>query len=256
MIAVSGLTGAGLDDLRAALDRLSARAGDRARVDGPARLHVDRSFTLKGIGTVVTGTLWSGELQAGQEVRLRAGGAERACPERPGARPRRATGRVAGQRVALNLAGVGREEVQRGDVVTDDASAHADLPGRCAWCGWTVAPSALRRGTRVQFHHGTRETPARVAPLEGETLEPGCRRLRSCGWSGRSCRPRGDRFVIRRVAPPDTIGGGGWSTPRPRRHGPGVEHAKRLTALASADPLERLAAVLDEARSGLRAGRW
>src|SRR4051794_12832977 len=67
VIAVSGLTGAGLDDLRAALDRLAARAAGRASRDGPAVLHVDRSFTLRGIGTVVTGTLWSGELRAGTE---------------------------------------------------------------------------------------------------------------------------------------------------------------------------------------------
>ena len=254
MIAVSGLTGAGLEDLRAALDRLSAGAGDRARVEGPARLHVDRSFTLKGIGTVVTGTLWSGELHAGQEVRLQPG--ELSARVRSVQVHDRAVDRAGpGQRVALNLAGVGREEVQRGDVVTDDTAltptflidAVVRLDG---------GAERLRRGTRVQFHHGTRETPARVVPLEGETLEPGVQAFAQLRLERPVVPARGDHFVIRRVAPPDTIGGGWVVDARPRRHGPGVEHAKRLTALASADPLERLAAVLDEARSGTPRGRW
>src|SRR4051812_14055902 len=70
VVPVSALIGSGLDDLRAALDEVAGRLPGRARDGGPPRLHVDRSFTLRGIGTVVTGTLWSGELAAGDAVRV------------------------------------------------------------------------------------------------------------------------------------------------------------------------------------------
>ena len=192
----------------------------------------------------MTGTLWSGELHAGQEVRLQPG--ELSARVRSVQVHDRAVDRAApGQRVALNLAGVGREEVQRGDVVTDEHHAHARRSWSMRSCGWTVAPSALRRGTRVQVHHGTRETPARVVPLEGETLEPGVQAFAQLRLERPVVPARGDHFVIRRVAPPDTIGGGWVVDARPRRHGPGVEHAKRLTR-----PRERRPARAARGRAG------
>jgi selenocysteine-specific elongation factor len=248
-VAVSGLTGAGIDELRASLDRVAAEVEPRAQLDGPPRLHVDRSFTLKGIGTVVTGTLWSGELEAGSAVRIE-----------PGGRSARVRGvqvhdhsvrrALAGQRVALNLAGTSRDQVRRGDVVTlGHGLAPTYLVDGIVLLDRGAEP--LRRGTRVHVHHGTRESPARLTPLERDTLEAGIAAFAQLRLEQPIVPAAGDRFVIRRVAPPDTIGGGTILDPRPRRHGPGSEHVQRLTALASGDPLERLTLALEDARSGL-----
>ena len=112
VVAVSAKTGAGLDDLRAALARTADRSG-QGGADAPTRLYVDRVFTLRGIGTVVTGTLWSGSIADGDELRVEPGGREirvRSVQvhDTPVARAE------AGQRVALSLPGVERRELRGG----------------------------------------------------------------------------------------------------------------------------------------------
>jgi selenocysteine-specific elongation factor len=153
---------------------------------------------------------------------------------------------TAGSRVALNLAGVERKDVSRGDVVLGGG----DGPTPTHYIDATVellpgAGGPLRRGMRVHVHHGTRDSPARVEPLEAGLVQL---RLE------RPLMPlRGDRFVLRRIAPPGTIGGGEVLDPAPRKHGPGGEHVRRLRALESADPLEALRLELEAAPSGLAA---
>jgi selenocysteine-specific elongation factor len=252
VVPVSGLTGAGLEDLRAAIDAVALRTSSRADRQGPARLHVDRSFTLRGIGTVVTGTLWAGRLEAGQEVRLEPGG-RRARVRSVQVHDRPVEHSAAGQRVALNLVGVERDEVERGDVVTADPGLRPTYLVDAS-VGLRAGVRPLRRGARVHLHHGTRETPARVVPLEGEALEPGAPGLAQLRLERQIVPAAGDRFVLRQVAPPDTIGGGEIVDPHPRKHGPGEAHVKRLAALAGGDRLERLALTLDETPSGLTAG--
>jgi selenocysteine-specific elongation factor len=250
-VAVSGVTGAGLDRLGAALDRVSGGLSLRDRAGDSPRLHIDRSFTLKGIGTVVTGTLWSGELNAGTDVKVEPSGL-RARIRSVHVHDRAVKRAAAGQRVALNLAGVARDDVARGDVVTADGSL---APTFVLDALVRLDPGAkpLRRGTRVQVHHGTREAPARVVPLESAALEPGIGGFAQLRLEQPLMAAAADRFVIRRVAPPDTIGGGRVVDPRARRHGPAPEHARRLGALAHDDPLEQLAVALEEAPSGLTA---
>src|SRR5207244_5399079 len=163
VVQVSAVAGTGLDDLLAELDRAAASLPGRAGAGGEARLHVDRSFTLKGIGTVVTGTLWSGSIGTGDTVAILPRGLEARVRsvqvhDEPVERA------LAGQRVALNLAGVGWREVARGDVVVPPG---ADLGGSYLLdAAISLEPGArpLRRGTRLHVHHGTREAPARVAP--------------------------------------------------------------------------------------------
>ena len=219
VVPVSARTGAGLDALRAALDRVSARAPRRAQTAGgeAARLHVDRVFTVRGAGTVVTGTLWSGAVARGDAVRLL-----------PGARPARArevqvhgavTERAeAGQRVAVNLSGIAVAQAERGDVLTGiegDLSETFRLDCELVFDG--VEPDT---GDRVQVHHGTRETPARLTWLGGRF------------WQVRLETPLivvpDDRIVIRQIAPPDTLGGGRVLDAHPQRHGPGRELTARL----------------------------
>jgi selenocysteine-specific elongation factor len=222
VVPVSATGGMGLDELRTALDRLAATLGSRAAAGGPARLHVDRAFTIKGAGTVVTGTLWSGSIAHGDELTLlpsgrhaRVRGVE--IHDHPVERA------DAGQRVAVNLTGVALDEIARGDVLASPSSAVA--PTYLIDIELVAANNHhLDHGDRVQVHHGTREAPARLAWLGGPF------------WQLRLEQPLipagGDRLVIRRIAPPDTLGGGVVLDPHPKQHGPGRETLARLERLA------------------------
>jgi selenocysteine-specific elongation factor len=224
VVPVAALRGDGLDELRAALDRAAASTPSRA-LDGAAaaRLHVDRSFTLKGIGTVVTGTLWSGSLAAGDQVEIMPSGL-RARVRSVQVHDEQVGRAAAGQRVALNLVGVRRTEVARGDVVTRGGEAR---PAYIVDARLEVPE--LRAGTRLQVHHGTRETAGRIYPL-GE----GFFQLR---LEAPLVALRGDRLILRQLAPPDTIGGGVVVDPVARRHGPRPEVVARLVAItAGVDP--------------------
>lgn len=240
VVPVAALRGDGLDELRAALDRAAAATPSRAAdPDVPARLHIDRSFTLKGIGTVVTGTLWSGTLAAGEHVRVMPAGLKtrlRSVHVHDEAVERAA----AGQRVALNLVGLARDDVGRGDVIVRGGSitrafildARIELePG--------VAP--LEAGTRVQVHHGTRESAARIYPLGDGYVQM---RLESP-----LVALRGDHVILRRLEPPDTIGGAVVVESPARRHSGRPEVIERLRAIeAGADP-DALAATDARARA-------
>ena len=249
VVAVSGLTGAGLDELRVALDTVAAATSSRAERPGAARLHVDRCFTLQGIGTVVTGTLWSGELQAGALATLEPGG-RRARIRSLQVHDRPVERAAAGQRVAANLAGVERTDVERGDVLTDAPDLRSTyLVDASVRLRDGIAP--LRRGTRVHVHHGTRESPARLVPLEGEKVDAGAAAFAQLRLERPIVAVAGDHLVLRQIAPPDTIGGGVVIDAAPRKHGPGAQYVRRLAALAAGDPLERLALALHDAHSGL-----
>ncbi|MEA2307800.1 MAG: selenocysteine-specific elongation factor [Thermoleophilaceae bacterium] len=237
VVQVSALTGGGLDELRGALDEVAARLPGRAGDDGPVRLHVDRSFTLRGIGTVVTGTLWSGSVAAGDPVRvLPRGLSARVRSVQVHDRPVERA--AAGQRVALNLAGVGWRELGRGDVVTTpDAPLR---PGYLLDVRAELEPGArpLRRGARVHVHHGTREAPARVSPLEGERVTPDASGLVQLRLEAPLVAAAGDRLILRQVAPPDTIGGGVVVDAEPRKHGAREEVVERLRAIERGEPVE------------------
>jgi selenocysteine-specific elongation factor len=219
VVAVSARTGAGLDELRAALDRAAAAVPGRD-APGGLRLHVDRVFSIHGAGTVVTGTLWSGAAARGDEVvvlpsgrRARVRGVE--VHDEPVERAE------AGQRVALNLAGLARDEVARGDVV---ATAELAPTYRVdATLSWTTPDARPDGGARIAVHHGTRESAARLVELGGRYFQL------------RLEQPivplRGDRLVIRSLAPPDTLGGGVVLDAGPRRHGPSRDLLARLAAL-------------------------
>ncbi len=241
-LAVSARSGAGLDDLRAALDRLAATVRSRADAPGEARLHVDRVFTIRGAGTVVTGTLWSGQVAPGDALlvlpaglRTRARGVQ--VHDEPVQRA------AAGQRVAINLVGVEVGELARGDVVV---GPQTPLEPRYALYAALDLHTPLAHGARVQVHHGTRESPARVRDLGGGRF-----RLR---LERALLAATGDRLVVRRIAPPDTLGGGVVLAPptverdpepaAPERQAPeplspaALELEARLRAAGFAPPLD------------------
>ncbi len=196
VVICSARTGTGVAEVAGALERVAAGLTSRSETPRGAVLHIDRVFTIKGSGTVVTGTLWSGEVRRGDRMRLL-----------PGDRPVRVRGlqvhdrpverAPAGQRVAVNLAGVERRAVSRGDVLAADGAGIVSTY-RIDTELHLHEPIADRE--RVQVHHGTRDTPARVVQGDGGR------------WQLRTERPLiaadGDRHVIRRISPPDTLGGG------------------------------------------------
>jgi selenocysteine-specific elongation factor len=223
-VPLSSTTGAGLDELRAALERAAGGAVSRAEADRPARLHIDRVFTVRGAGTVVTGTLWSGEIGRGDVIEL-ATAAKRVRVRGVQVHDEAVTRARAGQRVAVNLVGVGTSDITRGDVLGTGLAETYRFDAALELADEDEAEAA-----RVQVHHGTRETPARLTWLGGRF------------WQVRLERPliadAGDRVIVRRIAPPDTLGGGVILDAHPRRHGPSRHTTEHLSRLARGEPSE------------------
>jgi selenocysteine-specific elongation factor len=195
VVAVSARTGAGLDELRAALASLST---ERVRDDAPTRLYIDRAFTLRGIGTVATGTLWSGSIGEGDELQL----GERSVRVRSVQVHDSAVARAAaGQRVAVALPGVERADLRRGDALVAPGAYPSSYRLDIALEPLAEIPA------RVHVHHGTANVLARVV-----RVGDGFAQLR---LSEPVVAARGDRVVLRAET---TVGGGRVLDPSPPRH--------------------------------------
>ena len=234
VVAVSATEGTGTDDLLAALERAAARATARSETDGPALLHLDRAFTLRGIGTVVTGTLWQGTLRGGQRVRIEPGG-RRARVRSVQVHDEPVEAAAAGQRVALALAGVDWRDVGRGDVVCGADSEIAPTYRVDVLLDRPPAQVGLRHGERVHVHHGTREAPARLVPLWQQADDDALAQLR---LDAPIVPRRGDAVVLRRPARFETVGGARVLDPRPARHGADAEVRARLGRIAAGGDAE------------------
>ena len=250
IVAASARTGEGLDELRAELKRLSLAAEARP-ADLPFRLPVDRSFVIHGFGTVVTGTLAAGRISreseaevfspasadSARKVRIRGVQVHNQTAERA----------VAGQRTALNLAGIDAGDIPRGAVLA--APGIFRIAERLG-CVLALIDSArpLKNRARVHFHSGTAEMLAEVVLLEGREMKPGTRAYAQLRLSSPGLFLPGDRFIIRQFSPVTTIGGGTVLDNRPQRHGAGSEAARLfLEHLEHSDGTERLALFVREA---------
>ena len=224
VVAVSAKSGAGLDELREALARVPVDERDAGRA---TRLYVDRAFTIRGIGTVVTGTLWSGAIAAGDVLRVEPSGtaARVRSVQVHDAAVERAE---AGQRVALNLPALERGALARGDVLVE--AGHYPLSYRLdvRLTELEPVPSA------ITVHVGTNAVAARVA-REGEYAQ-----LR---LTEPVVAARGDHIVLRTAT---TVGGGVVLDPAPPR---GLE-TQRLAVLERGDPEEIVRALVHEPVSG------
>lgn len=251
VIAVSSKTGEGLDGLRSAMTNVAARVEPR-KVEGGFRLPIDRSFVLKGFGTVVTGTLWSGRLRVEDEVEVYPSGRRlrvRGLHVHGGA----VEVAEAGQRVAVNLAGVEAEELSRGMTLapvgwfssTTVVDIRFDLLG---------SAHPMKHRAPIHFHAGTSETEAEVRLLDGrEAMEPGTTgHLRLLLKEPLLLLP-GDRFIARMFSPVVTIGGGEILDNRPPLRLRKPAALGRLLRLSDMDLEGRLAAFVDEAAGGIEA---
>lgn len=213
-IPVSAISSEGLQNLTAVLDKLLDETEPRPDL-GRIRLPIDRSFTVSGFGTVVTGTLLDGSLAVGQEMELvqsgqtcRVRGLQSHLKKRQEATP--------GRRVAANLSGVSHDQIQRGEVMSSPGSlkstslldAHIRL--------MRESPKSLRHNQNITFHAYTTETQARIRLLDREDLKPG-----EDGWAQIHLKEpvplvKDDLFIIR--SPETTLGGGQVVDASPRRH--------------------------------------
>ena len=206
IIPVSVVSGEGLDELRDAIHRAASAVGKRAR-DDLFRLPVDRAFTVRGAGTVVTGSVWSGTVRKGDKVRLLPSGSSariRTVQVHGEERPQSG----AGTRCALSLAGLALDQSGRGETVVSDPAWQGIRRFGARLRLLPDAGTGLDHADKIRLYHGTKETTARVLLGSEGVLSPG-----SSAWAVLVCaeplvvRAR-DRFVLRRVSPLRTIGGG------------------------------------------------
>ena len=236
IVHVSAQARTGLDTLVETLDRLLAQR--RPRSDGGgARIPIDRVFTMPGFGTVITGTLSGGPLHVGDQPNLYPGG-ERVRVR--GLQSHQATIDVAqpGRRVAVNLGGASPSQTRRGDVLAVEGAVFETRRVDARLRMLPAAPRALKPGEDVSLHIGAASRIARLRLLETDRIPPG-----GSGWvQWRLDAPiaarRGDRYVIRRLSPATTIGGGRVARAQ-ARHAPrgDPETLATLTRAAAGDPL-------------------
>jgi len=216
IIPCSSITGLGLPELLAALDSAVEAAPPRRDLGRP-RLPIDRVFTMAGFGSVVTGTLQEGHLRTGQDVEVLPRGL-RARVRGLQAHRHAIDEGVAGGRLAVNLSGVARGDLRRGDVVTLPGMFQPTAALDVRLDVLPSAPRAMLHNAQVEFYLGSAEVSAHVALLDQDELEPG-----ETGWAQiRLAHPlvaaREDRFIVRSPSPSLTIGGGVVVDPFPRRH--------------------------------------
>jgi selenocysteine-specific elongation factor len=214
VIPVSAKTGQGLEELRTALGEAADRV-EKRKHDGPTRLFVDRVFSLRGIGTVATGTLWSGSIGEGDALRVEPQGLE-VRVRSVQVHDRDVERAEAGQRVAVSLPGVERGGLTRGDALVEagayPVSYRLDVE--------LEEVAEISDGARLHVHHGTAEHYARV-------VRSG--RFAQLRLASPVVAARGDRVVLRERT---TLGGGIVLDPSPPRHG----SAERFELVAAGDP--------------------
>jgi selenocysteine-specific elongation factor len=249
IIAVSSRTAQGIEELKGALLDLASVTQEKTTQATP-RLPIDRAFTIKGFGTVVTGTLIAGRLSVGDEVEILPAGV-RARVRNLQVHGHDTELALAGQRTAVNLQGINLDQAQRGSVLapagrlraTSMIDARLDLlPG---------APRRLPNRARVRLHHGTAEVMARVAMVgvdeaSGTGCEPGTSRLVQLRLEEPIAALPDDRFIIRSYSPQVTIGGGVIIDALPEKHRLRDKvAAARLERLERADATEKMAIFIE-----------
>lgn len=245
IVPTSAITGDGLDTLRAAIG--DALPGARGRPEDLFRLPVDRVFTVHGTGTVVTGTVWTGSLRPDARVRVLPG--DRSARVRTLQVHGAAVDAIGpGQRAAVALVGLDREDAGRGTTLVADPAWEATTRLTARLRVLPASDWSIDHGQRLRVHLGTAEVMGRAFLLDAETLDPGAE-----GWAQLRLEVPivarcGDRLVLRSYSPVTTIGGGTVAEPLPRTRRKLREgDADYLDALTDPDDERRLDACLRHA---------
>jgi selenocysteine-specific elongation factor len=242
IFGVSTRTGDGIPELLTGIDE-ALDDSLRRRDIGRPRLAVDRSFSISGFGTVVTGTLLDGTLQVGQEVEIvpskrksRIRGLQSHQKKIDAAEP--------GNRVAVNLTGLSANEIERGEVVTTPGWLRPTKAIDARLHLLTDAPRPIKHNYHATFHASAAETPATVRLLDCEELQPGEKAWAQIYLHDPIALARGDRFVLR--SPSETMGGGTIVDINAKRHS--RNHAptlERLERIAQGSPTTQLLTALE-----------
>ncbi len=253
VVFVSGTTGEGLPELLEALDSVGAKVPPRPAYPA-TRMPVDRVFSLKGIGTVVTGTLWSGRISAEDTVAILPPRNSRGFGDLLDVRVRsvevhdhEVSAAQGGQRVALNLTGIEREAVSRGQWVVKEPVIEPTFLTDVRLFLLVDEATPFPRVSRARVDHGTSEMLAKVVLADRETLEPGQSCYAQLRFEERMLVYPGDQFIIRSVTPVTTVGGGRVIDPAPHKHGTGGRWRDRLTLLEGGAPDAIATLLLEEA---------
>jgi selenocysteine-specific elongation factor len=216
IIPVSAVTGHGLGDLITALEHLVEQVKERSAA-GLLRLPIDRVFTMKGFGTVITGTLVSGQVKTGDAVEILPDGISTKVRgiQVHNAKVEQAK---AGQRVAINLQGVEKSSIQRGGVVLHPGTIEPTHLLDVEIIHLPHAPRSLRNGVSLRFHTGTSYQMARIFLLGANELKPGQRGYAQIRLQNAVAALPNDRFVLRGSSQIQTIGGGIILDAHPQRH--------------------------------------
>lgn len=240
IISVSSSTGQNIPMLVQELDRLAKEVEPKSP-NGILRLPIDRVFTMKGFGTVITGTLLSGTISQDQDVLILPKGLKTKVRglQSHNQKVQRA---VAGQRVAVNLQSVEKQEISRGDTVV---SMGFLAPTTALDASLYILPHAnrsLKTGTRIRFYNTTQEAIGRVMLIGSDELAPGQEGFIQLRLESPVIVQHGDRFVIRFYSPLETLGGGMVIDPHPGRHKHSrlQESLKNLSILKNGGLEERL----------------
>jgi selenocysteine-specific elongation factor len=252
IVAVSAKTGAGIDELRQVMQTLVARVPPK-QLEGKFRLPIDRVFTMRGFGTVVTGTLFSGAIRVEDRVEIypkgiavRVRGLQVHNENVPQA--------VAGQRTAINLQGIEKVELERGDVLGRPGEFVPTFMLDALLQHLPDAPRPLRHRARLRLHLGTSEIMGRVILLDRDELAAGEEAYVQFRLEKPAIVLPRDRFVIRSYSPVQTIGGGMLLDVQPAKHRRGQAGlASHFQLLAERGPEEIFAHHLKQAtHQGLR----
>lgn len=216
IIEVDSISKKGLDNLINKIDKMTDEIEDK-NLETPARLNIDRVFSIKGFGTVVTGTLIEGKISIDDDlviypkelktkirsIQVHGEGVETA---------------YAGQRTAINISNVKVEEINRGDVLASPHSLEEAMMLDVRLSVVKHTDAGLKHWDRLRLYHGTREILCRAVPLEVEEIMPGESGLVQLRLEESIVAKKGDKFVVRRYSPMETIGGGIVIDTNPRKH--------------------------------------
>ncbi|UCF31454.1 MAG: selenocysteine-specific translation elongation factor [bacterium] len=246
IVPFSSVDGSGGDRLLSELERMAEQVRPRSAA-GVFRLPIDRVFSMKGFGTVVTGTLISGKVEVGEEV-LFYPGERRAKLRGIQVHGESVRDSAAGTRTALNLQGIDKEEIRRGQTAARPGSLQSTLmlDAQVRLLGTAARP--LKNRDRVRLHMFTDEVMTRAAVLDGDMIEPGGEGLIQLRLESPAVALPGDLFILRSYSPMTTIGGGRVLDPLPPKRRRGRRSVlDHLTLLDTDNLAERIAAHLTEA---------
>lgn len=245
IIPVSSKTAAGLEDLKSALAELAAEVPEKSD-DGPFRLPVDRVFTVAGFGTVVTGTLLSGEIATGDEVEILPSG-RTSRVRSVQTHGKKAEHASAGQRVAVNIQGIEHGDMLRGDVVVPRGAFRTTRAVDARIDYLSSAPRELKHRATLRLHSATYEVPAQVILLDRDVLEPGGSAFVQLRLKSPVLLLPGDNFIVRSYSPQITVGGGVVIDPAPpRRRRRSAQALELLNALGDGEDTDKILLLVRE----------